>query len=445
MFKIKISYPVFLIITLLIVFSLIFGGFIKNRIETGQNLSQFFSSIISNIQIMVKYKTFQLNKPPILNKNKNKNRFQEFIPEQRTALLVLPRYDHKLSRSIVEVIDLRNFKVIHTYKHDILKMNKLVKNVKEFSRLNTDDSPIRFEYRHPLILNDGSLISDSDYSIEFKVDFCSNLEWINDEEIFHHSKMLDNDGNILIGGLLNPNSKYVKKFQIKDFRDDAIIKINSDGKILFRKSIIEILIENKFLPENFAITSPGIAQVALDPIHLNDIEPVFSDTDFWKKGDLFLSIRNLSAIIHYRPKTNKVINYIVGPFIQQHDVDIISDKEISIFNNNNSFINNQYSEVLIYNFETRVFKKIFDNELKKENFKTSTQGLSHILNDGSLMVEEQNHGRIILFNNKGQKEWEFVNKDTNGNIGFVSWSRIIEDKLFIEKFTSLVENKKCIN
>ena len=101
--------------------------------------------------------------------------------------------------------------------------------------------------------------------------------------------------------------------------------------------------------------------------------------------------------------------------------------------------------MLIYNFETRVFKKIFDNELKKENFKTSTQGLSHILNDGSLMVEEQNHGRIILFNNKGKKEWEFVNKDTNGNIGFVSWSRIIEDKLFIEKFTSLVENKKCIN
>jgi hypothetical protein len=26
------------------------------------------------------------------------------------------------------------------------------------------------------------------------------------------------------------------------------------------------------------------------------------------------------------------------------------------------------------------------------------------------MVEEQNHGRIILFNNKGEKEWEFVIK-----------------------------------
>ena len=61
------------------------------------------------------------------------------------------------------------------------------------------------------------------------------------------------------------------------------------------------------------------------------------------------------------------------------------------------------------------------------------------------MVEEQNHGRIILFNNKGQKEWEFVNKDKNGDIGEVKWSRIIEDQSFIEKFNSLVENKKCIN
>ena len=60
------------------------------------------------------------------------------------------------------------------------------------------------------------------------------------------------------------------------------------------------------------------------------------------------------------------------------------------------------------------------------------------------MVEEQNQ-RIILFNNKGQKEWEFVNKDNQGMVSYVKWSRIIEDKLFIEKFKSLVENKKCIN
>ncbi len=88
---------------------------------------------------------------------------------------------------------------------------------------------------------------------------------------------------------------------------------------------------------------------------------------------------------------------------------------------------------------------MFNDQLKKNNFKTSGEGLSHIFNDGALMVEEQNHGRIILFNNKGEKEWEFVNKDKNGDIGFISWSRVIEDEIFIEQFKSLVENKKCTN
>ena len=61
------------------------------------------------------------------------------------------------------------------------------------------------------------------------------------------------------------------------------------------------------------------------------------------------------------------------------------------------------------------------------------------------MVEEQNHGRIILFNNKGEKQWKFVNKDKNENIGFLSWSRVIEDEKFIKEYKSLLERKKCPN
>jgi len=61
------------------------------------------------------------------------------------------------------------------------------------------------------------------------------------------------------------------------------------------------------------------------------------------------------------------------------------------------------------------------------------------------MVEETIHGRIILFNNRGNKEWEYVNKDKNGDIGALFWSRVVEDEGFINKFKSLIENKKCIN
>ena len=63
--------------------------------------------------------------------------------------------------------------------------------------------------------------------------------------------MLNHDGNIWVGGRMYPQSKYVQKYLFKDYKDDAIIKINTDGKILFKKSVTEILVENNIIPINF--------------------------------------------------------------------------------------------------------------------------------------------------------------------------------------------------
>ncbi len=442
------TYQVFLVIFIFTIASILYGFSIKYYTEGGKKFPYlkgvvlFIAEIPRPLIHMFKSKSFNPNKPKLLKKHKDKVRFKQFIENKRNALLVLPTYNNDLGISKIDIIDLVNFKIIHTYRHDVDEMNNQVKNIEKFPRIKIDKSKTRFEYRHPLLLEDGSIISDSDYSVEFKIDFCSNLKWINDEIIFHHSKMLDHEGNVWVAGQIDPKSKYVKKFSINRFGDDAIIKINTDGKILYKKSVLEILIDNNILPENFALNSSLSGE--FDPIHLNDIEPALYDTDYWNQGDVFLSPRNQSAIIHFRPSTNKVINYITGPFAEQHDVDIISETEISIFNNNSFLVNNELSEILIYNFETKEFKKLFNEQLKIENFKTESQGLSHIFKDGSLMVEEQNHGRIILFNMHGEKEWEFINKDKKG-IGFISWSRIIEDELFIEKFKSLVKNQKCLN
>ncbi|MDA9691451.1 arylsulfotransferase family protein [Candidatus Pelagibacter sp.] len=404
-------------------------------------LRNFFvgvSEIPKNVYRVSRHFIKDTNKPPILKRHKKKEKLKNFLNFKRNALLVLPRYDHHLNRSIVEIIDLYDFKVLHTYKHDIDEMNKQVQNIKEFPRINIDNAPIRFRYMHPVILNDGSLISDSSGPL-FKIDLCSNLLWINDEEVFHHSKELNHENDIWSVGYLNPTSRLMKKIIFKDVNDDAIIKINTNGKIIYKKSVNEILIENK---KGDMVNRLGLNN---DPIHINDIEPALFNSKYWNKGDVFISSRYLSAIIHFRPSTNEVINFLTGPFSQQHDVDIISDKEISIFNNNNFISHEEYSEIIIYNFEKKEYRKMFNDQLIKENFKTYSEGLSHIFEDGSLIVEEQNHGRLILFNKEGYKEWEFVNKDINGDIGITHWIRVIEDELFIEKFKTLVENKKCKN
>ncbi len=439
------SYPIFLILFLSFIVAIGFGAIVKYHYMGGtkyqflQKPVMFVVSIPFTVKRMIDLKSFNLNKIQTLKKHKDKKRFNQFIKNKRNVLLVLPRYEHSLSRSVVDIVDLNNFEVIHTYKHDINEMNNQVRNIDKFPNLKVDNSQIRFQYFHPLLLEDGSLISSSTKSLLFKIDFCSNLKWIN-EEMFHHSKMLDHEGNILIPANLYPKSKYIKNQKIID---DAIFKMNTEGEILYKKSIIEMLIE-KDLPNKTTLGS-YILRGYDDPIHLNDIEPALTNTLYWKIGDVFLSSPKLNAIIHYRPKTNKVLNYITGPFSVQHDVDIISEKEISIFNNNELGDDTRHSEILIYNFEKKTFRKKFNNQLQKENFKTSNNGLSHTLNDGSLLVEEQNHGRLILFNNKGEKEWEYVNKDKNGDIGLITWSRIIENEMFIKKFRLLVKNKKCLN
>ena len=71
-----------------------------------------------------------------------------------------------------------------------------------------------------------------------------------------------------------------------------------------------------------------------DFIHLNDIQPVLKDGKFWKKDDVFSALGHLSMIVLYRPSSNEVVWFTQDNIFHQHDVDIINENEISIFNNN---------------------------------------------------------------------------------------------------------------
>ena len=156
---------------------------------------------------------------------------------------------------------------------------------------------------------------------EFKQRYLSEEK--NQEDIFHHSLEQDHEGNFWV-----PTSVYPylvdKKFVGSErnvYSDDAITKVSPNGEILFQKSVTNIFIENNLGFLIFPIT----AFYTTDPIHLNDIQPVLTDSLYWKRGDLFLSLRNQSMIVLYRPSTNKIIWKGTNSIIQQHDVDISQD------------------------------------------------------------------------------------------------------------------------
>ena len=387
---------------------------------------------------------------------KEKFTFYKKQTKDRNELLMISRFDNNIRKSVVEIIDLNNFDILHSFKIEISEIiNKNVDLKRSDFQLNIARNQSEdYFFSNPLINNDGSLVFNSDSPL-IKIGFCGNLIWVNDSDNFHRSVNIDHEGNYWVPSQIYPHSIDSDLVGIfwGNYRDDAITKISKDGKILLQKSVSQILIENGYKYLIFAQRN-----YPSDAIHLNDIEPVLKNGPHWERGDLFLSLRNLSMIIHYRPSQNKIINTLSGKFFNQYDVDIINEKEISIFNNNVFFthvpekspnaerrriITN--SEVLIYNFESEEYTKKFQKVMKLNNVKSEYEGLVEILEDGSMLIEEQGHGRLIFFDKNEDLEWEYINKANNGDLYYLHWSRVIKDKATINFIRNKSKNNNCSN
>lgn len=313
------------------------------------------------------------------------------------------------------------------------------------------DRPFRdFRPLHTLIGENKSLIiSFAHLNNLIKIDSTSSLTWINSKVGYHHSMEFDGKGDIWIcaenqGEYTNPERAVLYSSKIRNldrvdmsYKDDLLIKVNSQtGETLFKKSVTELLIENDYrglLLNNLDHRS--------DPIHLNDIQPTLYKTEFWNEGDLFISLRNLSSVALYRPSTNKIIWLSQGPFLNQHDVDIITDKEISIFNNNmnwawgSTYVEGspiaptyvlRNNEIVTYNFEKKEFNKPFIDEFVSEKINTRSEGLIHFLRNGDVFVEEQNNGKIYIFTKSEILLKKVFKTAIPGKIHMTNWMRIYE-------------------
>ena len=373
-------------------------------------------------------------------------------PNSEESYLLLSRYDGDLEEGVVELVDLRNFKVLHTWNPDIDEFNDLVEQVDEFKFLERDANNNRFLLKNPVITRDGELIFTS-YSAPLRnIDICSNLIFQNTHDRFHHSIELDSDGNIWVPSSIYPQSLPPEKVGRGvgvdgGYFDDAIVKLTPDGEILYEKSVSQIFIDNGLEHLLFAYGS----NFEPDPIHLNDIQPVNFDGKFWKKGDVFISLAHQSMVILFRPSTEKILWQHQKNIFYQHDVNIINEEEISIFNNNKKYfyLNKDFidghNEVLIYNFETQQVSSYLQKSLAREDVRTPSQGRGEILANGDLFVEETDYARTLYFNSDGSLRWTHVNRADNGSAYIVGWSRVLYTQEDIQIVNNLLEAKGTCN
>jgi hypothetical protein len=374
-------------------------------------------------------------------------------PNSEESYLLLSRYDGDLQEGVVELVDLRSFEIVHTWNPDIDAFNEIVKKLEldEFKNIKRDANNSRHIIRHPKLTKDGHLFWVYGGPLH-GIDACSNLSFSNTYDQFHHSIEIDVDNNIWVPSHIYPYTLETYKVR-NNFFDDGIIKLSLSGEILFEKSIAQIFIENELEYLLFSVGdshSAGKGDFDTDPIHLNDIQPVNFDGEFWKKGDVFLSLRHQSMVLLYRPSTNEIIWKGVGPFFHQHDVDVLDNHRISVFNNNSkdfagSDVVDGHNEVIIYDFKTDEYSSYLKDTLIGNDVRTITEGRSQILTNGDLFVEETNYGRTLYSNADGSLRWTHVNRAGDGNVYSVGWSRILYTEEDIQTVNNFLTNKGTCN
>lgn len=298
-------------------------------------------------------------------------------------------------------------------------------------------------FMHPLMLPDSSLLITSQLtSLIARINSENELMWLKNDRIYHHSLEMDADGSVFACTQPFESNQYdilPGDYDMYKSRllDDHITRIDpSDGSILSDKAVMEILLENGY--EELLLYK---GQVISDPIHLNDIQPALTDSEYWKRGDLLVSCRNISTVFLYRPSTEKILWLRHGPWYNQHDVDFVGGSQIMVFGNNvlreesqidpritskNLAFSNKrtHNEVYLYDFETDSVKTPYHSLMESEEIRTITSGRCDLLPNGDLLVEETNNGRIVIGDSL-HKKMEYVKRLDNEHVSNLFWCRLI--------------------
>jgi hypothetical protein len=334
-------------------------------------------------------------------------------------VLISP-WDAKRGRSIIQLIRLKDGAALHDFLPDVDTVNARSTFSSALTDLKRDKDIRHNRLMHPLLMADGSVVLH-DSSPLARYDACGRAMWSVDG-IFSHSTELGPDGNIWVPYRYPaPKQPGVSP----NFWDDAVAEVSPDGHMLKLDRVADILARNGL--EHLWRGRP----YSDDPFHLNDIQPVMQSGPYWQKGDLFLSLRNLSMVALYRPSTGKILWWRAEPWRFQHDVTILDDHRISVFDNHvllgypDEAVDGT-NALLVHDFATGTTSSPYAAGFARNRIATRAQGRGTPLPNGDAMIEETEQGRLLRMAPDGTIRWRYISADPSQRRLSLRWARYLD-------------------
>jgi outer membrane protein assembly factor BamB len=278
-----------------------------------------------------------------------------------------------------------------------------------------------------------------------RIDKDSQLVWKYLEQA-HHDVDIGEDGRIYALTHEIRDNEYRDFPQLAVPRiDDFVVVLSPDGQELQKVSIADALIDSPYA----RLLTRVVWYTKGDYLHNNGIDVVEADAaaalalgPFVRPGQVLLSIREIDTIALLDLEQERIAWALRGPWLAQHDPDILANGNMLLFDNLGNFLDAAGNDAeggggrsRIIEFDPATTEIVWQYAgTPEEPFESDVRASQERLANGNTLVTEETGGRIIEVTPDGEIVWEFVNpvraegRGENGGdmIPIVSWAQRID-------------------
>jgi len=270
-------------------------------------------------------------------------------------------------------------------------------------RLATDAQPINGSQ----VLPDGALLALVGQSL-VKLDRDAELLWSYGKTL-RHDLDVATDGRIAVLGQRViedewPGYEYIET----PFLDDQIVVLAADGRELNVISLLEavqnsaweslLMYADPEQPEGDLLQASSVRW--LDAGQAAAIPGAMA-------GDLLLSLRQIDTLVVLDPEARRIKwAWRSGKWRLQHDVDVLPNGNLLVFDNRGDDRNGGKSRVVEANPRTEALVWEYPGVTGELLF-SSFNGAQQRLPNGNTLITETNNGRILEVTEDGQVAWEY--------------------------------------
>ena len=319
----------------------------------------------------------------------------------------------------VRVVDMAGHE-IHRWKVDLFEIWPDPEHIVPADNI----AKSRFNYHTQgfVALGDGSLVVNISEHGTARLDRCGKVLWTVDR-MTHHSVTRTRDGGYWIhahrpitevdAALLpaGTDREWIATELAGGWKnfENTILKVSSAGRVEKEFSVLRAIVDARLEDALY----DGFAADILDPTHINDIEVVTpalaQRINGVAAGDLLVSVRNMHMLVILDSETGAVNWHQRGPWVRQHDPDIMPDGRIEVYNNRAIGSGRFVDESRILRFDPATGESRVLHPLGKEDkFASGIMGTHQRLINGNILITESVAGRVFEATPDGEVVWEYV-------------------------------------